>query len=195
MEVPVKHSEDMKLASECLQMNEIAWEEFLDKYKGLCFYLAKKYNSENDFGEIFSDFIVELIGSPFGKKGALKRYDGSGTLKSFIASVFRFVLIDRQRKKVIKISSLPENGINQIEDPQSLFQQLISREERQLLSKAISTLTKNEQKIIILYYFDELSIRSIAEITGIGKSTVDRKLKAILKKLKKMINVTQASRL
>ena len=154
MEVPVKHSEDMKLASECLQMNEIAWEEFLDKYKGLCFYLAKKYNSENDFGEIFSDFIIELHGSTYGKK-------------------------------IIKISSLSENGINQIEDPQSLFQQIISREERQLLSKATSTLTKNEQRIIIIYYFDELSIRSIAEITGTGKSTVDRKLKAVLKKLKK----------
>jgi len=95
MEVPVKHSNDLKLASECLRVNEFAWKEFLDKYKGLCFYLAKKYNSENEFEEPFSDFIIELLGSPIGKKGALRRYDGSGSHKSFIASVFRFVLIDR----------------------------------------------------------------------------------------------------
>ena len=177
----------MKIAAACLQMDESAWEFFLSNYKGLCFYLAKKYNYENEFGELFSDFIIELLGSPIGKKGALRRYDGSGSLKSFVASVFRFTLIDRQRKKVIKISSLPENGINQIEDPDSFFQQLISREERQLLSKTLSRLTKSEQKLINLYYFNELPLRSIAEITGIGKSTVDRKLKAVLKKMKKMI--------
>jgi len=185
--VTVKHSEDMKLAANCLQMDESAWKEFLNNYKGLCFYLAKQYNCENKFGEIFSDFIIELLGSPSGKKGALKKYDGSGSLKSFVASVFRFVLIDRQRKKVIKISSLPEDGINQIEDPQSLFQQLISREDRQILSKVLSNLTKSEKNLINLYYYNELPLRSIAEITGIGKSTVDRKLKIILKKMKKMI--------
>jgi len=185
--IAVKHSEDLKLAADCLQMDESAWKEFLSNYKGLCFHLAKKYNCENKFGEIFSDFIIELLGLPSGKKGALKRYDGSGSLKSFVASVFRFVLIDRQRKRVIKISSLPENGINQIEDSQSLFQQLISREDRQILSKALSNLTKYEQKLINLYYFNELSLRSIAEITGNRKSTVDRNLKTILKKMKKMI--------
>ena len=190
MPIIVKHPEDMKLAADCLQMDETSWKEFLEKYKGLCFYLAKKYNCENKFGEIFSDFIIELLGSTSGKKGALKRYDGSGSLKSFVASVFRFVLIDRHRKRVIKISSLPENGINQIEDPDSLFRQIIFREEQQILSKALSNLTKYEQKLINLYYFNELSLRSIAEIIGNSKSTVNRNLKAILKKMKGIISAT-----
>jgi len=75
------------------------------------------------------------------------------------------------------------------------LQQLISHEERQLLSKALSRLTKSEQKLINLYYFNELPLRSIAEITGIGKSTVDRKLKTILKKMKKMVLATDETQI
>lgn len=60
--------------------------------------------------------------------------------------------------------------------------------EKDSLTYAILSLNQNDRLMILLYYYQECSIREIAEITGKKENTVAQQLKRARAKLKKWIN-------
>jgi len=63
----------------------------------------------------------------------------------------------------------------------------IAEELKRILSQAIEQLTEKEQKIISLYYFDELTLKEIGMILGISESRVSQLHSRSLIKIKKQI--------
>ena len=56
------------------------------------------------------------------------------------------------------------------------------------IKKILTTLTEKEQLVIQLYYFEELSLKEIAEILGLTESRVSQIHKSVIKKLRKSLN-------
>lgn len=68
----------------------------------------------------------------------------------------------------------------------------IAEELKRILSQAIEQLTEKEQKIISLYYFDELTLKEIGMILGISESRVSQLHSRSLIKIKNKLKTVRA---
>lgn len=93
-----KYKKDRQLVTVCLEKDEKAWAMFIKKYKPLTRRIATKYRCENEFEDLFSEFLIKLIGGINGKKGVMRTYDGSFALSTFLLAIFRYIVIDYIRK-------------------------------------------------------------------------------------------------
>jgi len=66
---------------------------------------------------------------------------------------------------------------------------VLKDELKQLLARAIDSLTDNEQKIISLYYFNELTLKEIGLILGVSESRVSQLHTRALVKLKRKMEI------
>ncbi|MBN1225613.1 MAG: FliA/WhiG family RNA polymerase sigma factor [Deltaproteobacteria bacterium] len=70
----------------------------------------------------------------------------------------------------------------QVSDTPSPFDELNTKELKQNISKALSSLGENEQLVISLYYYDELTLKEIAKVLNLTESRISQiHSKAIIK--------------
>jgi len=179
-----KYEKDIKLADACMKSNEKAWSELISIYKPVCRIIASRLGVYNCFDDLFSEFILKLLGTVSGKSGVLRQYNSGVSLKTFLSAVFRHMVIDYLRKK--KITTLTEKPIEQYADPGPPGELEYSGFEMELWT-ALNSLSILEKKIVELYYYHNLTLRDIAAIANFSKSKVGRTLKEIRIKLKKKL--------
>ncbi|HIQ51205.1 MAG TPA: RNA polymerase sigma factor FliA [Nautiliaceae bacterium] len=79
-----------------------------------------------------------------------------------------------------------------IEDQMSFFENVSKKVEEEelieVIKKILQTMSKKEQLVIQLYYFEELSLKEIAQILEISESRVSQIHKKVIKKLRKELN-------
>jgi len=73
------------------------------------------------------------------------------------------------------------NLFSNIETPETA---LNKSEIREVLIKAIDSLKENERKVVALYYFEELTLKEIAEILGVSTSRVSQMHSKVMLKLR-----------
>ena len=78
-------------------------------------------------------------------------------------------------------NNLEENMVNASESPIEEFL------EKDSISRAIMELNENDRKIIILYYYQELSMKEIADIIGTSENTTIQRLNRARKKLRNIL--------
>jgi len=88
---------DCRLVAECLAMDDAAWQRCLGTYRAMCRIIACTHNLAHEFDDLFSIFIVKLLGSAEGKPGVLTRYTGQVALKTYLSVVFHHIVIDWHR--------------------------------------------------------------------------------------------------
>ena len=94
---------------------------------------------------------------------ALKTADGEVTsFKAWILKVCRNLYLNRLRKDK-RLSELDENMADMSE---SALDDIIRKEEYRALYHAISLLNSSYKEVITLFYFEDLSIKDIALVTG-----------------------------
>ena len=80
------------LVQRCNRGDKQAWEEFYTTYFGLVSSVAKRYSSQaNDAEDIIQEVFVNLF-------KALKQYDSSRPIETYILEIARRVRIGRYRK-------------------------------------------------------------------------------------------------
>ena len=180
----VNYSDDLKLVQQCLARDEVAWEELYGKYKRVCLAIATRRELRYAFDELFSDFILKLIGSSYGSTGVLEKYTGRSSLKTFLSVVFFNMLIDytrnRKRKNVLAIIPLSEEKL--ILKPETQ-----TKNNDNKVVEAIEKLLKKDQDIVQFYYYHDMSLSNIAKLFNCDTSTISKRLKRIRKKLKPLI--------
>ena len=102
----------------------------------------------------------------------------SVTIKGYLGTLARNTAIN-EKKKCIPDYQINDEVIADISDD---FNQV---ELRLLLANALRKLNKDEQLILVLFYFQNEKIADISRITGIPASTVKSKLKRCKEKMKK----------
>ena len=76
---------------------------------------------------------------------------------------------------------------NQVSDIPSPFDDLKIKEIKSVIAKALSTLSKKEQLVMSLYYYDELTLKEIANVLDLTESRISQiHSKAILRLRVKM---------
>ena len=105
-----------------------------------------------------------------------------GSFQAFLFKIARNLIIDWSRKK----KTVPL-GDQEIESEQSMADSLESQETTKKVKSAILKLKEKERQIIILRYFEELTVREVAKIVGLREGALRVRTHRILKKLKEIL--------
>ena len=93
------------------------------------------------------------------------------------------------RKNVTSFDDLLENELAVEEDDEHL-----SHEERNAIYKRILALPQNMKEVILLYYYEEMSIRQIAELLGTTEVNIKKRLSRARQKLKLVLEKDEFGR-
>lgn len=118
---------------------------------------------------------------------ALNRYEHRGKAKNFlyvIAGNLCKNYFEKQEK--VPQTFLPEESREELPDEKTLhFSTKMA--EAVSIEDALMLLSKEQREVILLYYFQELKIREIAEILGQTQSNIKYRLKAAKERLKEIL--------
>lgn len=106
----------------------------------------------------------------------------SGSFQAYLFKIAHNLIIDWSRKK-------KEVSLNKYEEPAPdvLHEDLEKQERVQKVKTALSKLDGQEQQIVILRYFEEMTTAEVAKVTGIREGATRVRIHRILKKLKGLI--------
>lgn len=179
------YDQDIKLVAACVQKDEKAWSELISTYRRDCIIIARQYDVSYCFDDVFSEFILKLLGKSGQVKGALERYNGSASLRTYLSIVFRRVVLSYHRKKKTRgfvIFSDKYEEFYQYKESES-----VENDSTEELAAAIAIIPETERNLIELYYYQELKFWQIAEIFKCSESKISRQFKKIHKKLKRLL--------
>jgi len=184
VQVKKDYQKDMELVAACLQNNENAWKIFVRQFRPKCRFIAIRFNSLKDFDDLFSMFILKLLGSSSGKLGVLHKYKPCVSLNTFLSTVFRNMLIDHLRsnshKELLLHTDAPIDQVFPIETSVPGFGKTVENNEIEgYLRHAVKNLDSYQQQLVDLYYYHELPIREVGRILNRSKSKIARDLHVI----------------
>ena len=103
-------------------------------------------------------------------------------------------IIDQNAQQIKTIPSredsyerLIELDIQFLDDGEKVEDQVIQKIQCEMLHKALSFLSEEEEKLIRLLFFEERTEREVAEAMGIYRNAVHKQKKRILQKLKNIL--------
>ena len=186
-----KHEKDITLAATCVLKNEKAWAELISTYRNDCIIISRKFDISHCFDELFSEFILKLYGKPGQLKGALERYDGTTSLKTYLSVVFSRIVLSYLRKRKTRDFVIFSDKSEEFFQPKETT--TTEEDSKEELSEAIAKLPAHEKNLIELYYYQELKLRQIAEIFKCSESKISRQIKKIHEKLKRILQENQSA--
>ncbi len=107
--------------------------------------------------------------------------------KSWLLRVMRNYYFDNQRKKKKSQALLADLAQISHANTEDLLHQIIRKKEHERLYQAIATLKDPYKEVLVAYYFLDLSIKNIAEITDLKLSNVKVLLHRGRKQLKEVM--------
>jgi len=170
-------ADDEDIIRQVLNGERSAYALLVDKYKDRVFSLALSIVRNRELAEeIAQDVFVKAYRS-------LDKFRKKAGFSTWIYRITYNTAVSETRKKKYKTYSI-ENMEQPDDDPDKKEEK---EEQYRLLEKAVSALAPEEKLIITLYYFEEMKVEQISEITGLTVSNTKVKLFRIRNKLKEII--------
>ena len=91
------------------------------------------------------------------------------------------------RRCDVSLNKLNELGFEPEDQSVDVLAEVLRRETKNELLKAMGYLSKKQQRLITLYYYEEKTEAEIAKEFGVHQSCINRQLKTILKKIKNIL--------
>jgi len=105
-----------------------------------------------------------------------------GTIQAILYRIARNLVIDYQRKK--KMVSLESAGGESIADSVNLVDDLADKDEMAEIRSTLLFLPKEDRELVVLRYFEDLSYKEVAEVSGSSEGAVRIRVHRALKTLK-----------
>ena len=168
---------------------EEAREDIYNQAKTGCILLSGMANAK-DFPTYFDKIVLDACQvtnpsiDPLREPMELRTYIGKRPKQL----EFEFVEegIDGKKIKKAKLASEIYN-VMPIEEQLNFFENIEKKVEEEelidVIKKELSNMTKREQLVIQLYYFEELSLKEISEMLGITESRISQIHKNVIKKI------------
>lgn len=148
----------------------------VDRYKDFVYTIAfRVLANKEDAEEATQDAFLKAY------KG-LPAFQGNSKFSTWLYRIVLNTAISYKRKKKIPMQSLddlkiiPHGEISKMDE----YQQL---EQKKFLQSALNTMLSDDVSVLTLFYFKELSLEEMSEITGIAVNTLKVKLFRARKRL------------
>lgn len=170
---------DQQYIDKVLQGDTNAFAVLVDRYKDMVFSLALKITkSREEAEEASQDSFIKAFKS-------LKKFKGDAKFSTWLYKITYNNCIDRVKKiartyNTDTIDEVNENKIKAIEDTL----ETIERGERAaVIKECMEALPEDERTILWLFYFEELSLKEIKDVTSYSESNIKVKLHRARKRL------------
>ena len=172
------------------QRSPKAQQETLELYgRNVWGQVVRIVSCTEDAEEVYQDVFVKAFNN-------IDRYDGEkSSFKTWLLRIAYNESVSFLRHSKTKTISLEDYGNNSDNISEEEVERIIGRPDNEnirMLRSAIQLLTPEEQALITMFYYDELSINDIAFVTESNPSTIGSKLSRTRKKLCTIIKKLQS---
>ena len=158
----------------------IAIELYGGAVKKICRTILAGYQNE-DVEEAVSDSFVALW-----KAIETGRYDGSVRIKSYLYGIARKTALNKNRELAKKQTTDDIDNVIKISDV-NVEQEVVRKADYQILNEMIMELKSPDKEIFIYRYYEQYTIKEIAEKLMITAKTVENKIARGRARLKKKL--------
>lgn len=172
---------DEELVQACLEGEEAAWEELLNRYARLIYTIPLRFGfSQPVADEIFQEVCLILL----EKLHTLKNRQ---RLASWLMTITRRVCIHRYRSNPSTLMQDIQDVV--VEHPARVEESVIRDEERYMLQEALSRLDERCRRLLTLLFLDEsgISYQEIAEMLDMPLGSIGPTRSRCLQKLRRVI--------
>lgn len=169
---------DIQLIERIKAGDMTSFELLVERHKNFAFTIADRIlQNEEDAEEVAHDAFVKLLTS-------LDKFKGESKFTTWFYRIVMNMAISRTRKKRLKTEDIDNrpDGLKEYSTFEE-FGGLNLKDRTYYLNKAIGLLKEEERLLITLYYFDELEMDEIEEVTKIDKGNLKVKIFRARKKL------------
>lgn len=138
------------------------------------------YNTQDAF--LAQDLCQETFLKAWKSISSFSHRKG-GSFQAFLFTIARNCIIDNSRKR----KELPINQGFEVESLENLEEKAQTWDNEKLVSSALQRLGELEKQIIVLRYFEDLTMIEIAKILKIKEGTLRVKIHRVLKELKEIL--------
>jgi len=153
-------------------------------FEGLSRYITNNSGSRQDAEDIFQEVVVNFIDLVQKDK-----FRGDSSIKTFLFSMNRHSWLNelKRRGRALAREEKYERGQDSVEADTAHL--IADREEKAAIARLVAALGDTCQKILTLFYYENLSMREILEATDYENEQVVRNKKyKCLKQLEQMLN-------
>ena len=149
---------------------------YLEYYPKVLQYLTNRMGNVHDAEDMAQTVFLKVYSK-------LDTFDAEkSSLSTWIFNITRNTLIDHQRYMSLRIhEEIPET---MADDSPDMLDTLIMEQEQERLADALSSLTQEEQDLIILHYYNEYTLLKVAEVMRKPYGQIKRLHMKALQKLK-----------
>lgn len=170
------------------KMDETIKAIYRDHFESLSWYVMNNSGSRQDAEDIFQEVIVAFIDLVQKDK-----FRGESTVKTFLFSLNRFTWLNelKRRGRASAREEKYERGQERVEADTS--EVIADREGKAEVIRLVGELGETCRKILLLFYYENLSMKEILETMHYENEQVVRNKKyKCLKQLEQMVNAKPA---
>lgn len=163
-----------------------AFAYLVDNYKGMIYTLAYKMTkSREEAEEISQDTFIKAYRN-------LSKFKGDSKFSTWLYRIGYHASLDviKKNKKSNNTFKINEVTFNQIKSVEDVLEGIERKERAEILDKCLTQLPEDERSMIWMFYYDELSLKEIIEVTQLSQANVKVKLHRARKRLLKIVENT-----
>jgi len=156
-----------------------AFSFLVDNYKNMVFSLAfKMTKSREEAEEVSQDTFIKAYKN-------LSKFNGDSKFSTWLYRIAYHTSLDaiKRNKKTTNTIDINEVTFNQIKSVEHILEGIERKERAELMDACLQRLSNEERSIIWMFYYDELSLKEIIEVTGLHEANIKVKLHRARKKL------------
>ena len=156
-----------------------AFAYLVDTYKNMVFSLAfKMTKNREEAEEISQDSFIKAYKN-------LKNFKGDSKFSTWLYRIVYHASLDAIKKNKNNNNTLEINEVtfNQIKSVDNILEGIERKERSKIMNDCLLKLPEEERSIIWMFYYDELSLKEIIEVTQFSEANIKVKLHRARKKL------------
>ncbi|MFC4268646.1 RNA polymerase sigma factor [Polaribacter marinivivus] len=156
-----------------------AFAYLVDNYKNMVFSLAYKMTkNKEEAEEVSQDTFIKAFKN-------LSNFKGDSKFSTWLYRICYHTTLDaiKKNKKNNYTFEINEVTYNQIQSVETILQGIERKERSVIMDKCLMKLADEERSILWMFYYDELSLKEIIEVTNLSEANLKVKLHRARKKL------------
>jgi RNA polymerase sigma-70 factor (ECF subfamily) len=175
-------AEDNVLISRAQSGDEAAFAELMQAHYAYVYgVVIKIVNNPHDAEEVVQETF-------FSAYRGLPQLEDRRKFKGWLAKIARNRAHNWRREQKVDTVSIDEVSEHTLQNPDSPEEQLIRREQRELIRRAMGTLSEKDREIAHAYYLDGASYDELIQTHGLSYKAISVRLSRVKQKLAKRLS-------
>ncbi|MAD96733.1 MAG: RNA polymerase [Flavobacteriaceae bacterium] len=170
---------DQQYIDRVLKGDTNAYAFLVDSYKDMIYSMVLKMtNNREEAEEISQDTFIKGFQN-------LDKFKGESKFSTWLYKIAYRTCLDaiKKNKKHNNTYEINDITMNQIQSVETILQGIERQDRSRMMKECLNKLPSEERSLLWLFYFDELTLKEIIEVTNLSEANVKVKLHRARKRL------------